>query len=280
MRYVVFFSVVLAASAVLPCDYEDGPSLLERGPSQWDGRDDVPSNWMFVSRDRSSQGISWWQQKRPDGEVSRLIIEHGDGLIRVFPENAADIGATYEVFSVRNDDPALSREAALLQKAESGSFAITEPLDSPPEAPELLETEIVHVSEPPNSCFQDGQDHSFPTFLLRVHESHSAFVLRNLENGRVLDGVTDVQSLNRRLTGREYRTSDALSYRLEAFDMAGNTASRSGVVFVDRGISCSSSAFPHGNRSSPHLAVLGLILLLGLCRCGKGAGGASEPRRV
>lgn len=257
-KFLVVVAITLAPATALPCSF-DPISLAENGPARWDGRSDVPSNWVFVTKDiPQDTETTWWSRELPAGDIQPLEIERVDGLARIFPRERFRVGQDYEVFSAQSFN-----DEGVPERVYSGTFTIVEAKDTPPTAPAIVGTKFFNVPAPTEeitcerprpagyatttvSYFAPG-----PVALLLLRDSDTDWIVDHRQK----------PSRQSDLSGPRLETTGVFNFTIEAYDAAGNVAATSGSIVVDRSPSCAQSGFPL--RGSPNfLAGLCLSFLL------------------
>lgn len=250
--------VFLTATASLAC-YPIS-SLADRGPAEWDGRIDIPANWVFIATRVPTDTGSWWYRRDGEERWTRLNAEIDErSELRVWPDEDFDVGGSYEVISSGNiyGQEIRSRDVIgdiVLQ----GSFSVSDRIDSRPSPPLLIRTrsEPAFRQRTRAECDEGASAFTILSYLLVHRPENALYVLRDRETGAVLWETTKSPESNSALLVNETVAEGVLELEIEIFDFAGQSSSINVVGDAGGAGGCASTStrLPFG--------LLALLLLL------------------
>jgi hypothetical protein len=265
MRYHPFIAHIVLASLVvvmagpaLPCS---GVSLTaaDVGPADWDGRDDVPANWIYQARPIGvdSESGSWWARRLPDSRFERLFVESGSEFFVVSPVTVP-VSGEYEVVSFLEQAPDFDAfETGGVGAVRYGRFMVIDVDEASPPAPEVMRSELQGVfDQSDNSCGSKFND-TWVRFFVAPDEEIALFTLRRLDEGNLVDWSRLFPGDSEVFLSEITPDPGLLDYRIEAFDRAGNSASIDVVMNAGCAGACSNSG---------PIEPCGLLALLALLR--------------
>ncbi len=223
MMAVALVGVAPPADAIAPCMGEFRAANRVAGPTQWNGRTDIPTNWVFEQNGVAFVDGSWWARRLPDGPLTRLDVTVSDeGLLRIAPFLPFDVGGDYEVVSSETPYPDdVETVDALFDVLSRGTFTTSAPLERPPPAPILLRTSSESALTFVGGGVCNRLRGTVLKFIVQQHPEHASLTLRHRRTGEFAMTVFPSPQANGVLLFAGSEQENRQEYEVIATSLAG-----------------------------------------------------------